>query len=484
MTSPMQRDRKPQQKRSEPAVSIETFHAKVQPHSTEAELSVLGGIMLENRAIHRVVELLQPEDFYTEAHGIIFTAILELSKVNQPADILTVGEHLKSRGLLETVGGFEYLSKIQDAVPTYANIDAHAKLVREKAAVRACINASLEVLAQGFGDYGDVEDFLDQAEKKIFDATHKKSLSSIKSMKAAVNEAFKQIDRLSSEKSSITGVPTGFTRLDSVTCGLQPSDLVIIAGRPSMGKTAFALNIALNAWKQRKVSSAIFSLEMSVYQLMLRLLSSEAEVPASNLRVPNRLKPEEFHRLTVAADYLQQARIFLDDSSELNVMEIRSRARRLKDEADIGLILVDYLQILRPAVVSKQDSREREVAEMSRALKALAKELAIPVVAMSQLNRRPDQRDKNKRPQLSDLRESGAIEQDADMIMFLYRESAYTQSADTSAEVIIGKNRNGPTCMIPLDFVKEYTRFNDPEGDAIDYGGETAVDGADDTDFG
>jgi replicative DNA helicase len=479
----MQREKKQPIGKMQP-VSIESFHAKVQPHSTDAELSVLGGIMLENRAIHRVMELVQEEDFYTEAHGIIYRAILDLNKINQPADILTVGEHLKNRGLLDAVGGFEYLSKIQDAVPTYANIEAHAKLIREKASVRACIRASMEVLSKAYAEYGDIEDFLDEAEKRIFDATHKRALSQVKSMKTAVQEAFKQIDRLSSEKSMITGVPTGFTRLDGITCGLQNSDLVIIAGRPSMGKTAFALNIAMNAYKQRKVPSVIFSLEMSVYQLMLRLLSSEAEVQATSLRVPNRISPDEFNRLTMAADYLQQAKIFLDDSAELNVMEIRSRARRLKDEHDIGLILVDYIQILRPAYTSKQESREREVAEMSRSLKALAKELNIPVVALSQLNRRPDQRDKNRRPQLSDLRESGAIEQDADLIMFLYRESAYDSSADTtSAEVIIGKNRNGPTTTLPLEFIKEYTRFNDPEGDQMDYGGETAVDGVDDVGF-
>lgn len=475
----MQRDRK-QQKKAVTDVSIDSFHAKVQPHSTEAELSVLGGIMLENRAIHRITEIIQPDDFYTEAHGIIYRAILDINNVNQPADILTVGEHLKSRGLLEAIGGFDYLSNIQDAVPTYANIDAHAKLLREKAAIRACINASMDVMSKAYGDYGEIDDFLDEAEKKIFDATHKRSLSKITPIKTAVNDAFKQIDKLSSLKSSITGVPTGFKRLDSITCGLQSSELVVIAGRPSMGKTAFALNIAMNAYKHRKVSSIIFSLEMSIYQLMLRLLSSESEVPASSLRVPNRLKPEEFHRLTVAADYLQQAKIFLDDSAELNVMEIRSRARRLKDEYDIGLILVDYLQILRPAFTSKTNSREREVAEMSMSLKALAKELDIPVVALSQLNRRPDTREKSKRPQLADLRESGAIEQDADLIMFLYREFLYSEAADeTKAEIIIGKNRNGPTTIIPLEFIKEFTRFNDPEGEQIDYDGETAIDGID-----
>jgi replicative DNA helicase len=474
-------ERSSKQAKKPPApVSVETFHAKIQPHSTEAELSVLGGIMLENKAINKVADIIKPEDFYTEAHRIIYTSVIQLSDANQPADILTIGEHLKSRGLLDSIGGFEYLSKIQDSVPTIANIDSHAKVVREKAAVRACIAASMEVLSRAYGEYGDLEDFLDEAEKRIFDATHKKTLTKVKPIKTAVGEAFKQIDKLSTHKSSITGVPTGFKRLDGVTCGLQNSDLVVIAGRPSMGKTSFALNIAVNAWRYGKFPSVIFSIEMSIYQLMLRLLSAEAEVNASTLRVPSRLSPEEFHRLTVAADYFEKASLFLDDSAELNVMEIRSRARRLKDEQDIGLIVVDYLQILRPAYSSRTDNREREVAEMSRSLKALAKDLDVPVVALSQLNRRPDTREKNKRPQLADLRESGAIEQDADLIMFLYRESLYGETADAGkTEVIIGKNRNGPTTIIELDFVKEFTRFNDPEGDQVDFGGETNVDGID-----
>ncbi len=454
--------------------AVETFQLRVQPHSVEAEMSVIGGIMIDNRAINRVADIVSPDDFYVEAHSLIYSGILALSNANQPADILTVGEHLRSKGLLEGVGGLEYLSKLQDFVPTVANITAHAKLIREKAAVRACIAASLEVLSRAYGDYGDVDDFLDEAEKKIFEATRKKALVNVVPIKVAVNEAFKQLDRLTSHKSYITGVPTGFTKLDGVTCGLQNSDLVIVAGRPSMGKTSFALNIAVNAWKYAKVPSVIFSLEMSIYQLMLRLMSAEAEVNASHLKVPSRLKPDEFQRLTAAADYLEKASIFLDDSAELNVMEIRSRARRLKDEHDIGLIIVDYLQILRPVYSSRSDNREREVAEMSRSLKALAKELNVPVIALSQLNRRPDTREKNKKPQLSDLRESGAIEQDADLIMFLYSDSPVGKpDAIQRVEVIIGKNRNGPTATIELDFVRELTRFNDPAGYQVGPSDET-----------
>ncbi|MFH1438416.1 MAG: replicative DNA helicase [Pseudomonadota bacterium] len=488
----MQQQKKFEKSRQAGTVSMETFHAKIPPHSTEVELSVLGGLMLENAAMKRVADIINPADFYTEAHRIIYEAIVSISDSNRPADILTVGEHLKARGLLEQVGGFEYLSKIQDAVPSVAYIDAHAKVIREKAAVRACINASMEVLSKGFGDYGDVDQFLDEAEKKIFDATHKRALSKIKTIKEAVTDTFTQIDRLSSMKSSITGVPTGYVRLDSVTCGLQNSDLIVLAGRPSMGKTALALNIAVNAYRENKVPIVIFSLEMSVHQLMLRLLSSEAEVAANHLRVPSRLSQDEFLRLTVAADYLEKTSLFLDDSPELNVLEIRSRARRLKDEHDIGLIVVDYLQILRPSFTTRHDNREREVAEMSRSLKALAKELDIPIIALSQLSRSPEKREKSKRPQLADLRESGAIEQDADLVMFLYRETnpdagpgqERPGAEPVRTELIIGKNRNGPTLTIPLDFVPVFTRFNDPEGEDQDFGGSTAIGGMGDTDVG
>jgi len=471
---------KKERKRTNPSGTVDTFALKVQPHSIEAEMSVLGGIMLENRAISKVADIIMPEDFYVEAHRIIYSSILALSDANQPVDILTVAEHLKSRGLLESVGSYDYLEKLQEFVPTIANIDAHARVVREKAAVRACISANLEILSKAYGDYGDVEDFLDEAEKKIFDATRRKSMVRVWSIKNAIGETFKQIDKLNAEQSHITGVPTGFTKLDGVTSGLQNSDLVIIAGRPSMGKTSFALNIAMNAWRYKRVPSVIFSLEMSIYQLMIRILSCEAEVDAMHLKVPKRLTPEEFHRLTVAADYLEKTAIFLDDSPELNVLEIRSRARRLKEEHDIGLILVDYLQILRPVHFGRSESREREVAEMSRSLKALAKELNVPIVALSQLNRRPETSEKNKRPQLADLRESGAIEQDADLIMFLYREPGQDEKSDIAkTEVIIGKNRNGPTAIIELDFVKSFTRFNDPEGYQIEAPQETEVEGID-----
>jgi len=475
-----QRERKP----GGPPPALESFHARVPPHSLEAEQSVLGGIMLENRALYTVGGLVAPSDFYVEAHRIIFEAILDLSRVNQPIDILTVGEHLKGKGLLESVGGYAYLAGLQDAVPASANLDAHARLIKEKASVRACIGASYEILSKAYGDYGEAAQFLDDAEQRIFSATHHRALKDVIPIKKAINDAFEQIDKLSTMKTSITGVPTGYRKLDSVTCGLQGSDLVIIAGRPSMGKTAFALNIAVNAWRCGAVPSVIFSLEMSIDQLVRRLLASEGGIEAQKLKIPGKLTKDDFRRLTQTADYLQKAAMFFDDSAELNVMEIRSRARRLKEEQNIGLIVIDYLQILRPATVSKNDNREREVAEMSRQLKALAKELGVPVVALSQLNRRPEAREKNKEPQLSDLRESGAIEQDADLVLFIHRDAAYDKEIpeedprSREAKVIVGKNRNGPTPVLRLEFVKELTRFNDPDAETF-AGDETDVGGVD-----
>jgi replicative DNA helicase len=432
----------------------------------DAEMSVLGGILLRSSSLDVVADIVRPGDFYSEANGTIYQAVLDLNTANRPIDLINLGELLKDRGELEAVGGLAYLSSILDAVPTGANIESHAHLVAEKAAVRSCLGAALDILERGYGDYGEAETFLDQAEQSVFEATRQRGQTRMQDIYTAVKTTFHEIERLQQAKSDITGVPTGFTMLDRMTTGLQPSDLVVVAGRPSMGKTALAMNIAVNAAMQANVGTVIFSLEMSVDQLMRRLLSSEASVSSNKLRLPRTIKHDDMYRLLEAADRLYKAPIFLDDSAEINVLEIRSRARRLKSKVDIGLIIIDYLQIMSAVRQSRGDvSREREVAEITRSLKALAKELDVPVICLSQLNRGPEAR-QDKRPLLADLRESGAIEQDADLILFLYRDSFYNrESTDQTAEVIVGKNRNGPVGTVRLLFQGEYTRFDDIEPD-------------------
>ncbi len=457
------------------------FLGRIPPHSNEAELSVLGGILLQNSALDVVAEILRPTDFYSEAHEIVYEAILQLRESSRPVDLIHLAETLKDRGQLDQVGGVSYLSGLLDHVPTAANIESHARLVSEKAAVRSCISAAIGILERGYSDYGEAETYLDQAEQSVFEATRKRSQSRLVHILPALKATFDEINRLAQAKTDITGLPTGFPELDRLTTGLQPSDLVVVAGRPSMGKTAFAMNIATNAVRISGKGVLIFSLEMSIDQLMRRILSSEAGVPASRMRVPRLLTDKDLFDLIEAADHFHKAPVYLDDSAELNVLEIRSRSRRLraqlqKDRKDLGLVIIDYLQIMR-AVRSMRPgrgdtTREREIAEITRSLKALAKELGVPVMCLSQLNRGPEAR-QDKRPVLADLRESGAIEQDADVIMFLYRESAYTHQADDStAEVIVGKNRNGPVGTVPLHFHKEFTRFDpmDQGGGSYDYG--------------
>jgi replicative DNA helicase len=458
----------PDRRTASPAGIGDAFLGKVPPHSNDAELSVIGGILLHNSALDIVADIVRPGDFYTEAHSRIYQAILDLSAASKPVDLISLGEALKDRGELDAVGGLPYLSSILDSVPTSANIEAHARLVQEKSAVRACLGAALDILQRGYGDYGEAAAFLDESEQAVFEATRKRGEARLQNIYTAIKTTFDEIERLQKAKSDITGVPTGYPALDRLTTGLQPADLVIIAGRPAMGKTALALNIATNAVRQANTGVVIFSLEMSIHQLMRRLLASEASIPSGKLRIPRKLDTDDFGRLIEAADRFHKAPIYLDDSAEINVLEIRSRARRLKSRVDIGLIIIDYLQIMRPVRTSRGDvSREREIAEITRSLKALSKELNVPVVCLSQLNRGPENR-QDKRPQLADLRESGAIEQDADLIVFLYREAAYNHdSTDLTAEVIVGKNRNGPVGTVKLYFQKEFTRFDNLEEDMV-----------------
>ena len=430
---------------------------RLPPQSLEAEVSVLGGILLENEALSRVLEVIREGDFYRESHRKIFSAILELFERNEPADLITLSEVLKKRAAFEEVGGIEYLNSLVNSVPTAANISYYAKIVKEKSILRKLINRATEIVSQGYGDAGNVDDFLDRAEHSIFEISEDRVRPSFYPIKEIIKSSFKTIEKLYEKRQLITGVPTGFSRLDELTSGLQPSDLIIVAGRPSMGKTAFALNIAQHAAIEARVPTAVFSLEMAKEQLALRMLCSEAKVDAHRLR-GGFLSESDWPKLTRAAGNLSEAPIFIDDTAGLTALEMRAKARRLRAERNLGLIIVDYLQLMRGRADS--DTREQEISDISRSLKGLAKELNVPVIALSQLNRRVEERG-DKHPQLADLRESGAIEQDANVIIFLYRDEVYNKSEENrgKAEVIIGKQRNGPTDRFELAFLDKYTCF-------------------------
>lgn len=435
---------------------------RLPPQNLEAETSVLGAVLLENEALNRVLEILKEDDFYRNAHRRIFSAILHLYEHSEPVDLITLSEVLKTRGELDDVGGVEYLNSLVNGVPTAANISYYAKIIKEKALLRKLINRTTEIVSQSYSISGDVDEFIDQAERTIFEISEDRVRPSFYPIKDLIKSSFKTIERLYEKRQLITGVPTGFQRLDELTSGLQPSDLIIIAGRPSMGKTALALNIAQNASVQAAIPAAIFSLEMSKEQLALRMLCSEAKVDAHRLR-GGFLSESDWPKLTRAAGSLSEAPLFIDDTPGLSALEMRAKTRRLKIEHNLGLVIVDYLQLMRGR--ARADSREQEISDISRSLKALAKELSIPVIALSQLNRRVEERG-DKRPQLSDLRESGAIEQDADVILFLYREEVYNKSEENrgKAEIIIGKQRNGPTDKVDLAFLDKYTRFENLSG--------------------
>jgi replicative DNA helicase len=432
---------------------------RLPPQSLEAEVSVLGGVLLENEALNRVLEVVNEGDFYREAHRQIFSALLHLYERNEPADLITLSEVLKKRDALEEVGGIEYLNFLVNSVPTAANIAYYAKIIKEKSILRKLINRATEIINLGFGDAGDVDESLDRAERWIFEISEDRARPSFFPIKDIIKASFKTIENLYEKKQLITGVPTGFTKLDDLTSGLQPSDLIIVAGRPSMGKTALALNITQHAAIEDGIPSAIFSLEMSKEQLALRLLCSEAKVDAHRLR-GGFLSETDWPKLTRAAGSLSEAPIFIDDTPGLTVLEMRAKSRRLKAEHNLGLVVVDYLQLMRGRANS--ETREQEISDISRSLKALAKELRLPVIALSQLNRKVEDRG-DRRPQLADLRESGAIEQDADVIIFLYRDEIYNRSEDNphkgKAEIIIGKQRNGPTDKFELAFLDKYTCF-------------------------
>ncbi len=448
---------------------MDAVHHRVPPHNLEAEQAVLGGILLDKEAISRVLEIISSDgsDFYSNVHAELFRGMVSLFEKNIPVDIVTLTDLFKDSDLLDPVGGLPYIVSIADATPTAANIAYYARIVKEKSLLRKLINAATEIVTRGYETGETVDDFIDDAERIILQVAQDRARKSYYALKDIIKDTFETVERLYEKKSHITGVPTGYKDLDGLTAGFQPSDLIIIAGRPSMGKTAFALNIAENAAIDADAPVAIFSLEMSKEQLTQRMLASRARVDLHRLR-NGRLTKEDWSSLTIAVGTLYEAPIYIDDTPAQTSLELRAKARRWKNELGLKLIIVDYLQLMRGK--GRADSREQEISEISRSLKALAKELDIPVVALSQLSRRTEQREGN-RPQLADLRESGAIEQDADVVMFVYRESVYkpcdcpkdlcTCGSRRGAEILVRKQRNGPTGDIKLTFLHEYARFED-----------------------
>jgi len=430
---------------------------KLPPQNLEAEQAILGAILLDNTALNKVLEILQPDDLYRESHRKIFRCILDLSDQNEAIDAITLTDVLRRKGSLEQIGGAGYLSDLLNCTPTAANVRHHAKIVREKALLRSLISIATEIVTEGYEELNPVDDLLDRAEHKIFAISDRRMGSTFAGMKEVVKQGFELIERLYEKKELVTGVPTPFIDLNKLTAGFQPSDLIIIAGRPSMGKTAFALCTAQHIALETRGTVAIFSLEMSKEQLVLRMLCSEARVDAQKLRT-GFLSREDWERLTRSAGRLSEAPIFIDDSASLSILEMRAKARRLMAEHDLKMVIVDYLQLVRGS--ANAESREKEISEISRSLKALAKELHVPVVALSQLSRAVESRTE-RRPILADLRESGAIEQDADVVLFVYRDEVYhpTEENKGKAEILIGKQRNGPIGVVPLSFVDRYTRF-------------------------
>lgn len=435
------------------------------PQNVEAEKALLGSIFLDNKSLQKVVDLITPQDFYRRENALIFEAILRLFERGCPIDIITVEDELKDMKVYEEVGGREYIVSLLDVVPTAAHIEYYANIVKEKAVLREVISTATEIIRRCYEEDVDVNELLDEAEKMIFSISEKRTRTDFAKAKDLVKVAVSQLEQLMHKRQLITGIPTGFTDFDKMTAGLQPADLVIIAARPGMGKTAFALNIAQNVAVNEGAPVAIFSLEMSKEQLALRMLASQAMVDYQRLRTGN-ISSDEWMRIIRAADILTEAPIFIDDTPGISVLEMRAKARRLQSEYGLKLMIVDYLQLMRGR--GRTENRQQEISEISRALKSLAKELNVPVVAISQLSRAVEARS-DKRPQLSDLRESGAIEQDADLVVFIYREELYKKTPENTnvAEVIIGKQRNGPLGTVKLTFLKEYLRFEDYEEDSL-----------------
>ena len=431
---------------------------KVPPHDLEAEQAIIGSMLTDHDAVIASVEKLKEEDFYRDDNKAIYSAILNLYNRAEPVDIITVKSELESMGKFEQVGGLEYLAELPEKVPTTANAMKYIKIVEEKAVLRRLIKTANEIIELGYDPTEDVEDIMEGAEKKIFNIMQDKSQKSYAPIKDVLVDSFTQLEELYNRKQHITGVPTGFSELDYKTAGLHGSDLVLIAARPAMGKTAFALNIATNAAVRGNVPVAVFSLEMSKEQLVNRILCSEAMVDSNKVRT-GKLEENDWAKLAESIGPLSEAEIYIDDTPGISVTEIRAKCRKLKLEKNIGMVVIDYLQLVQGSN-KRNGSREQEISEISRSLKILAKEIGVPVIALSQLSRAAEQRP-DHRPMLSDLRESGAIEQDADIVMFLYRDDYYNQDSEKKdiAEVIIAKHRGGSTGTVELLWLGSYTKF-------------------------
>jgi replicative DNA helicase len=433
---------------------------KVPPHSIEAEQSLLGGLMLDHQSWDKIADIVSASDFYRKDHRLIFQAIASLAEDANPCDVVTVSERLDNRGELDAAGGLEYLAVLANETPGAANARSYAKILRERSMLRMLITAGNEISGAAFTTDGrNASEIIDDAERLVFEIAESGSRgrSGFKALKQILPEAVDRIDMLHQSDGDITGIPSGYTEFDKLTAGLQPGDLIVIAGRPSMGKTTLAVNIAENAAIGARVPTAIFSMEMPSQQLAFRMISSLGRVNQTHLRTGN-FPDEDWSRINTAVQLMSDAPIFIDDTPGLSPTEIRARARRLQREHGLGLIVVDYLQLM--AVPGNKENRATEISEISRSLKALAKELSVPVIALSQLNRGVEQRT-DKRPVMSDLRESGAIEQDADMIIFIYREEVYNPDTPKkgTADIIIAKQRNGPIGDFVLTFVGQYTKF-------------------------
>ncbi len=432
---------------------------RMPPASVEAEQAVLGAMLLKPDAVTTAAEELTADDFYRETHRLIFEAMMELKERTEPVDLVTLTEQLKKADKLAKIGGIPALSLIANSVPTAANVHYHARIVHEKAQLRSLIAAATEIAGAAYESADEVEDIMDSAEKRILQVSSGKRSKDFVPLQDILLDALEQIDLRYNNKGCITGLPTGFTELDHLTAGLQKSDLILVAARPSMGKTAFTLNIAAHVVLRAKEPVAFFSLEMSKEQLVQRLLCSEGRIDSQRLRV-GELEEKEWGDLIDTANRLSAAPLYIDDTPSITVMELRSKARRLKAEHGLSLIVIDYLQLMQGRTSKSGDNRQQEISEISRSLKALARELNVPVIALSQLSRSVESR-QIKRPMLSDLRESGSLEQDADIVMFLYREDYYDPETENKniTEVIIAKHRNGPVDTVDLTFLKQFTKF-------------------------
>jgi len=476
----MSTDKSIRRKAAAPLVTLENMPGKLPPQAPDLEEAVLGALMLDKNAVAEVIDILKPEAFYRESHSRIFEAIQQLFHATQPVDILTVTQQLRKNGQLEVAGGAHYITQLTNRVASAANIEFHARIVLQKFIQRELIRISGETIRDAYEDTTDVLDLLDRAEKNLFGIAESNIRRKYESMSGLIARAVKEIEIAAQKEDGVTGVPSGFTELDRITSGWQKSDLVIVAARPGMGKTAFVLSLTRNAAVQFKRPVAFFSLEMASLQLVNRLVSNETEINSEFLKKGN-LSPQQWQQLNLKVAPLTNAPIYIDDTPALSVFELRAKCRRLVAEKKIELIIIDYLQLMVGGVENnKNGNREQEISHISRSLKGIAKELNIPIIALSQLSRNVE-RSQTKRPQLSDLRESGAIEQDADMVMFIYRPEYYSMeqteegvSTENLAEIIVAKNRNGALKTVPLKFLSQFTKFTDFE--TYDFVDETSGD--------